>query len=116
MRRLLCIAVYQFWLVSNAAAADYETFLQCDPSTEPGHLFVMIQVFRAPQNEKRPDIGMGTFLVRRGETKSLVYKNRLYPAREYHFSVEAHGNVSDPPVVKVRTTIREGSATLFATT
>ena len=82
MLRWLALPGLYLALVATATAAKYATYFQCNLATQSGHLFLLVQVFREPQDEKRPDMGMGTFVIRPGETASVVYKNRLYPGRE----------------------------------
>ena len=61
--------------------------MQVDPATKEGHIFVlaMVSPIKGTNTNSR---GLHNFVIKPGDTKTGVFKNKHFPEREYIFKVE----------------------------
>ena len=94
----------------SAYAAEYETYVQVDPSSERNHLFVL--ALTKSLNNKE-DIASATFTLEPGETGNKNVRNKILPNRIYEFEVTVEKNNNGKLNVLVVTSVSNNNGELI---
>ena len=104
--------------LSSAACSrgheQYDTSVQITPSAAPGRVFVVAMVHAADASKTNPDVGVGTFDLAPGQTKTLNMPSKFFEGREYGFTVTI-GPPQPSPLVTITSSVSQHGELVFRT-
>ena len=93
----------------------YESYVQINPSTEEGKLFVLAMLSPLSGNDDDDDDrAVENFTLALGETQTKVFNNKFFPEREYVFKVEAWKNEYHKMGVTVNFIVKDKNIAVYA--
>jgi hypothetical protein len=96
--------------LSQAAAANFETYVQIDPSTEQNHLFVLVLL----KNIDTPnDTSIAMFTLEAGKSQEQVRENVDFPDLRYRFAVEVTRAPNGTIAVIVETSVKDREQVVY---
>lgn len=110
-RFFICVAIATL-CGCGQSSPQYKTYVQLDPSTEPGKVFILALVSPIDENDKT-DLGTANFVLAPGQSDSVIVGNRLLPDRGYEFNVSVEHGSSGGLLVEVQLTVRADDQVLY---
>lgn len=111
--RTVALALVTFLIVGcTPRGVNYESYVQANRTSEDGEAMVLVLINNPAADPERPDTAMVNFLVRSGDSKDEVFRNKHYPNRTYSFTATR----KDERVVTVDILVEDGGEPIFRST
>lgn len=91
---------------------EYESYVQANRTAESDEAFVLVLLKNPSADPEIPDTATVNFLLRPGDTKNEVFRNKHYPQRTYTFTAFRE----DERVLTINIVVEDGSRPLFRST
>lgn len=111
--RTAALALLAFLLLGcSPGHVAYESYVQANRTSEPGQALVIVLIKNPAAGSEKPDTAMVNFLIRPGEMKDEVFRNKHYPNRTYEFTASRE----DERVLTISIVVEERGRPLFRST
>ena len=112
MRNVALVLVFLLLSGCNSGDVDYESYVQANRTLVDGEAMVLVLIRNPAAGQEQPDSATVNFLIRKGESKEEVFRNKHYPTRTYSFVASRE----DERVIKIEILVKDRGETIFKST
>jgi hypothetical protein len=112
MRTILLALTAILALCCSEASASYESYVQANRTEKSEEAFVLVMLEDPSADPEKPDSAMANFVLKRGETKAEVFRNRHHPDKTYTFTASR----DDERILRIEIVVKRDGEVVFQST